>query len=220
MTRLSDPRAWARDVFRDALAGFHPAKPVLILGHFDADGLSAMAVLARALERAGRAAQLRVVGRGENPWSNAIRAELAGEDVGGLIVTDLGVRECALKHGTPTVVIDHHVPTGTPGDAVVISGHGLEPEPTSALLAYWCAGVLAPVNDLVWIAGLGLIGDMAEAAGFPEMTEAQAFGKTALREAVSLLNAPRRGGGRRTEPVAAAEGERAQGDHLRRSSGD
>jgi single-stranded-DNA-specific exonuclease len=151
-----------------------------------------MAVLARALERAGRAAQLRVVGRGENPWSNAIRAELAGEDVGGLIVTDLGVRECALKHGTPTVVIDHHVPTGTPGDAVVISGHGLEPEPTSALLAYWCAGVLAPVNDLVWIAGLGLIGDMAEAAGFPEMTEAQAFGKTALREAVSLLNAPRR----------------------------
>lgn len=181
-----------REAFRTALERFDRDKPALILGHFDADGLSAMALLARAFQRAGRPARLRVVGRGENPWSDAIRAELAEQDIGGLIVTDLGVREGELKPGAPTVVIDHHVPTGAPGAAVVISGNGLDPEPTSALLAYWCAGVLAPVEDLVWIAGLGLIGDMAEAAGFPEMAEAQAFGKTALRDAVSLLNAPRR----------------------------
>lgn len=194
MTTLApgDPRDHAREAFGNAVGDFHLDKPALILGHFDADGLSAMALLARAFERAGRPARLRVVGRGENPWSDLMRAELAGEDIGGLIVTDLGVRAGPLKPGTPTVVIDHHVPTGTPGDAVVISGHGLEPEPTSALLAYWCAGAVAPVDDLVWIAGLGLIGDMAEGTGFPEMAEAQAFGKTALRDAVSLLNAPRR----------------------------
>lgn len=189
---VDDPRSAARDLFRAAFSRFDPAKPPLILGHFDADGLSAMAVLARALERAGRPARLRVVGRGENPWSDAMRAELAGEDVGGLIVTDLGVREGALKHGTPTVVIDHHMPTGTPGDAVVISGNGLEPEPTSSLLAWWCAGVLGEAGDLLWIAALGLIGDMAD-AGWPELVEAQRrYGKTALRDAVSLLNAPRR----------------------------
>jgi single-stranded-DNA-specific exonuclease len=184
--------------FRTALERFDPRKPPLILGHFDADGLSAMALLARGFQRAGRPARLRVVGRGENPWADAIRAELAEQEMGGLIVTDLGVREGALKRGTETVVIDHHVPTGVPGDAVVISGHGLEPEPTSALLAYWCAGVLAPVEDLVWIAGLGLIG-----AGFPEMAEAQAFGKTALRDAVTLLNAPRRAAAADARPSLA-----------------
>ena len=187
-----DPRTAARELFRAAFSRFDPSKPPLILGHFDADGLSASALLARGLERTGRPARVRIVGRGENPWSDALREELAGTDIGGLIVTDLGVREGALKPGTPTVVIDHHVPTGAPGDAVVISGHGLDPEPTSALLAYWCASAVAEVEDLVWIAGLGLIGDMAEGAGFPEMAEAQAFGKTALRDAVSLLNAPRR----------------------------
>ncbi|HVG48203.1 MAG TPA: hypothetical protein VM899_08740, partial [Rubellimicrobium sp.] len=75
----------------------------------------------------------------------------------------------------------------------VLSGNGWTPEPTSALLAYWCAQALGPAEDLLWLAALGLIGDMAEGAGFPELAEAQArYGKTALRDAVSLVNAPRR----------------------------
>jgi single-stranded-DNA-specific exonuclease len=166
---------------------------VLVLGHFDADGLAATAILLRALERAGRRTAVRIVGRGENPWSDAMRAELAAADAGAVLVTDLGVRDGALKSGTPTAVIDHHVPTGVPEGAVVISGHGLDPEPTSALLVFWCAGALVETEDLIWLAAIGLIGDMAESAGFPELAEAQArFGKTALRDAVSLLNAPRR----------------------------
>ncbi|WP_206367683.1 hypothetical protein [Sphingomonas piscis] len=48
-------------------------------------------------------------------------------------------------------------------------------------------------DDLLWLAAIGLIGDMAEESGFAEMTAAQArYGKTALRNAVSLINAPRR----------------------------
>jgi single-stranded-DNA-specific exonuclease len=82
------------------------------------------------------------------------------------------------------------VPTGTPGGALVISGNGCEPEPTSALLAYWACG--SP-DQLLWLAALGLVGDMAEEAGFPEMAAAQKrYGKTAIRSAVSLINAPRR----------------------------
>jgi single-stranded-DNA-specific exonuclease len=104
----------------------------------------------------------------------------------------------------PTVIVDHHVPTGTPGEAVVISGNGLTPEPTSALLAYWCAQALGEADDLVWLAGLGLIGDMAEGAGFPEMAQAQQrFGKTALRDAVSLINAPRRAAAADAGPALA-----------------
>ncbi|MDB6454785.1 hypothetical protein [Falsirhodobacter sp. 20TX0035] len=175
--------------FRAALDRFDPARRPLILGHFDADGLSAVATLARVLERLGRPADIRITGKGENPWSPALRAELEARRPGGLIVTDLGVRAGDILPGTPTVLIDHHVPTGAPGEATVISGNGWTPEPTSSLLAWWCAG--AP-EDLSWLAAMGLIGDMASDA-FPELAEAQArFGKTALRDAVSLVNAPRR----------------------------
>ncbi len=183
----------AGEFLREALQSFDGARQPLIHGHFDADGLSAVAILARVLERAGRAADIRLVGKGENPWSDALRTELAKRAPGGLFVADLGIREGDILPGVSTVLIDHHVPTGTPGSALVISGNGMEPEPTSALLAYWCAQAIGPADDLLWLAAMGLIGDMAEGAGFSEMTLAQArYGKTALRSAVSLINAPRR----------------------------
>lgn len=180
----------ARRRFGAALRTMPPGE-LLVLGHFDADGLAATAILVRALRRAGRAVGWRLVGKGENPWSPELAAEIAARAPAALIVTDLGVREGAVAPGVPTILIDHHVPTGTPGDAAVISGHGLSPEPTSALLAWWCAGAIADVDDLLWLAAVGLIGDMA--ADFPELDEANArYGKTALKDAVSLVNAPRR----------------------------
>jgi single-stranded-DNA-specific exonuclease len=76
---------------------------------------------------------------------------------------------------------------------VTISGNGLDPEPTSALLAWWAARALGDQSDLLWLAAIGLIGDMADELSFPELAEAQArWGKTALRDATSLINAPRR----------------------------
>lgn len=163
--------------------------PPLILGHFDADGLSAVAILKRTLHDAS----VRLVGKGENPWSAEIRSELEAARPAGIIATDLGVREGEILPGAPTILIDHHVPTGTPGTAAVVSGNGCSPEPTSALLAYWCARGVGGSDDLLWLAAVGLIGDMAEEAGFPELGEAQRrYGKTALRSAVSLINAPRR----------------------------
>ena len=165
--------------------GTLPGAP-LILGHFDADGLSAVAILKRTLG----AADVRLTGKGENPWDEAMRTELAERAPAGIIATDLGVREGDILPGTPTVLIDHHVPTGTPGEAVVISGNGCDPEPTSALLAWWAVGARP---ELLWLAAIGLIGDMADDKGFAELAEAEKrYGKTALRNAVSLINAPRR----------------------------
>jgi single-stranded-DNA-specific exonuclease len=188
--------------FAEALTRF--GKRPLILGHFDADGLAAAAILQRALVRGGFEPRVRIVGKGENPWSAEMRTELAALRPEGLIVADLGVRDGAILEGTPTIVIDHHVPTGTPGEALVISGHHEVPEPTSALLAYWCAQGVGEAEDLLWLAAIGLIGDMAEDKGFAEMAEAQKrFGKTALRSAVSLINAPRRASKADASPALA-----------------
>jgi single-stranded-DNA-specific exonuclease len=197
MVGPADPAAIGRD-FQAAVERFGP-NPV-ILGHFDADGLSAVAILKRAL----RNADIRLVGKGENPWSAEMRQELERTRPGGLIIGDLGVREGDVLPGTPTIIIDHHVPTGTPGEAVVLSGHGHTPEPTTALLAYWCAQAIGPADDLLWLAALGLIGDMADEAGVPELADAQArYGKTALRNAVSLINAPRRTASADAQPALA-----------------
>ncbi len=188
---LSDASTVVRARFAAVVSRFDRTRPVWVLGHNDADGLSATALFTRAFTAAGWSVRTRIVGRGESPWSAEMREELAGVDAGGIVVTDLGVRDGAPKPGVPTVVVDHHVPTGAP-DAEVITGYGLDPIPTSSLLAFWCAGALADPEPWLWLAAVGLIGDMADGAGFPEMAAARRYGITALRDAVSLLNAPRR----------------------------
>ncbi len=190
---VSDVRAAARCAMADAVAGFRSAGPVIVVSHFDADGLSAAAILVRALRAAGRPVQPLVVGKVESPWDAAVRQRIAALDPAGLVIADLGTRPDVVLPGCPTLVIDHHVPTGEPASAVTISGNGLDPEPTTALLAWWAASALGDQADLLWLAAIGLIGDMAEERGFPELETAQArWGKTALRDATSLVNAPRR----------------------------
>ena len=189
----SSPATDARAAFADALQRMDKTRAIMIVGHFDADGLAATAILARSLSAAGRLHTIRIVGKGENPWDASFGQEIAARAPGGLIVTDLGVRAPEIADGVPTILIDHHVPTGEPADTITVSGNGLTPEPTSALLAWWCAGALGNADEWLWLAALGLIGDMAPEDAFPELAVAQArWGKTALRNAVSLINAPRR----------------------------
>ncbi len=190
---VPDPRAAAAEALSDALTGFDRGRPAVIVSHFDADGLSAAAILVRALERAGRPSIPLVVGKGETPWDPAMAARIDALDPGGMILADLGTRPEPVLPGCPTVVIDHHVPTGEPQGAITISGNGLSPEPTTALLAWWSARSLGDQDDLLWLAAIGLIGDMADGVDVPDLVEAQRrWGKTALRDAVSLINAPRR----------------------------
>ena len=202
LANVLDPRLAAAEALSDALARFDPARLVVVAGHFDADGLAATAILVRALRQAGRAAEPLIAGKGESLWEPALAARLLALRPGGLILADLGTRPEPVLPGCPTLVIDHHVPTGEPLDAITLSGNGLDPEPTTALLAWWAAGALGDQSELLWLAALGLIGDMADTRGFAELEAAQArWGKTALRDATVLVNAPRRTASAATGPA-------------------
>ena len=185
-------RVTAAAAFAGAVSAFDPLRPVCVLGHNDADGLAATALFARAFQAHGRAVRCRIVGRGESAWSPAMRVELAAQVAGGLVITDLGIQSTLPMPGVPTVVVDHHVPGELPPGAVVITGVGATPIPTSSLLAYWCTSALADAEPWLWIAAIGIVGDMAEGSGFAEMADARRYGITALREAAALINAPRR----------------------------
>jgi single-stranded-DNA-specific exonuclease len=77
LANTTDPRSTTAQVFGEALTGFAPGRPVIVMSHFDADGLSAAAILIRALTRAGHQRSRWCWGKGETPWDEAVRARLA-----------------------------------------------------------------------------------------------------------------------------------------------
>jgi single-stranded-DNA-specific exonuclease len=185
----------SRKAFSKALAAGRRDVPLLVVTHNDADGLSSAALLIRAFDRAGRAATVRILGRGENPWSEPVVSELRAVNTGGIIVADLGARSDVVRSDVPVVVMDHHVRVvGEPPEGTtLISGYGIEPTPSTSLIAWWCAHEIADVDDLLWLAAVGLVGDLGEKAAFDELHDARArFGATAIKETVALVNAPRR----------------------------
>ena len=86
---MSDPLADLVRPFRDFAARLAPGRTVVI-GHSDADGLPAAAILTLALRRAGHTVVPEVTGKGEGAWSPAVQARLAAHGPQALIVADLG----------------------------------------------------------------------------------------------------------------------------------
>ena len=179
-----------------------------IVCDFDGDGLPAGALLYRALHNASyRQTTVECRRKGESAWGEEIadrlqhRARADGLDA--LIVADLGSRDDYICSGIPLLLIDHHRPIGKPADATLITSYGTGDEAgdgkdvaTTGLLAYWCAQELCgaeKASHWLWLAGISLLSDLGDKAPFAELAVAKAkFGGGALRDATSLLNAPRR----------------------------
>lgn len=181
------------------------ATPVHVLCDSDGDGLPAGSLLMRALGTAGFAA---VTGecrrKGESAWGAEVLQRVRGFAPGALIVTDLGSRgDALLGPEVPTLLLDHHCPIGVPAGSDLITSYGTGAEgsdgkdvATSGLLAWWCARALCGedrAGEWLWLAAISLLSDLGDKAPFTELTLAKkCFGGGALRDATSLLNAPRR----------------------------
>jgi single-stranded-DNA-specific exonuclease len=145
-----------------------------IVPHTDADGLSAGAIAYRGVPRPPIVVLL---GRGQTPF---------GPDAplpdGQVAVLDWGVREVA----RPGLIVDHHVPEepGRP-DQIVVSGHGEEPEVSTAILM----SRIVPEAPR-WLAALGGYGDLGSRAF--KLPECDGAPRSAIRTLTPLINAPRR----------------------------
>ena len=180
---------------------------IYVVCDFDGDGLPAGAILIRALQEAGYAVDGECRRKGESAWGEEIasrlREQAAAQGIDGLIVTDLGSRDGHILAGVPLLLIDHHRPIGQPEGSTLITSYGTGDEQgddkdvaTSGLLCWWCARALvgeAKAADWLWLAGISMLSDLGDKAPFAELAAAKArFGGGALRDATSLLNAPRR----------------------------
>lgn len=189
------------------------AARIYVVCDSDGDGLPAGALLLRALREAGYG---NVEGecrrKGESAWGNEIgerlRARMAAYGIDALIVADLGSRDGAILRSadgqiTPLLLIDHHHPIGQPEGSTLITAYGTgnpagdgKDIATTGLLCWWCACALAgekKASEWLWLAGISVLSDLGDKAPFAELAVARArFGSGALREATTLLNAPRR----------------------------
>ncbi len=184
------------------------ASRVYVVCDFDGDGLPAGSLLLRALRAAGYAT---VDGecrrKGESAWGEEIaerlRTRAATVGIDALIVADLGSRDGDILPGVPLLLIDHHQPIGQPAGSTLITAYGTgdshgdgKDVATTGLLCWWCARALVGeerAGEWLWLAGISIQSDLGDKASFAELTAAKArFGGGALRDATSLLNAPRR----------------------------
>ncbi len=172
-----------------------------ILCDSDCDGLPAGALLLRALGLAGYThVTIEPKRKGESAWNPEVLDRLRAREPEALFILDLGSRADAMLPGIPTLLIDHHLPGGIPPGAELITGYGAEtgtlPAPTTGLLVYWCIQGLLPreqYQPLLWLAALSILSDLGDKALFPELAEARTIWPTGpMRDAVTLLNAPRR----------------------------
>lgn len=179
----------------------------------DGDGLPAGAILQRCLREAG---YTDVDGecrrKGESAWGEEIGARLrerqASHGLDALIVTDLGSRDGVILRDAdgvpvPLLLIDHHRPIGQPQGSTLITAYDTgdpagdgKDVATSGLLCWWCARALVGevrAEEWLWLAGISVQSDLGDKAPFAELARAKkVFGGGALRDATSLLNAPRR----------------------------
>ncbi|HYO75897.1 MAG TPA: DHH family phosphoesterase [Thermoanaerobaculia bacterium] len=193
-----------------AFAEFVEATPldarVLVFHDSDADGVTAGVVLQRALERRGFTHVARSAPtRERDAWSAANRELIAASNPEALFLLDLGSRDEPLVKHARCCLIDHHHPDGVPPDALLITAYAWDPIPNTSLMVYDLCASLADIEDLDWVAAIGVLSDLGERAPFPLLASVKKkYAMSDLKEATTLVNAARRASEYQPETAARA----------------
>ncbi|ORY34226.1 DHH phosphoesterase [Naematelia encephala] len=185
-------------------------RSVLIVPDKDADGLSAGTLMYKTLRHLGLSPdsiKVHHLSKGANVHSDEERQRMEAFHTERSIVLDQGSRPgpplLTSKGGEKRVlIIDHHMSTEFPRDAVILTACQTLPIATAALLTYVLLRRLWPDLDRVegWRAIVGVVGDLGTTVakwGRPpwpaELQEVvKQVGAKNVSDAVASINAPRR----------------------------
>lgn len=171
-----------------------PDETIALLFHGDADGCCSGAIMYRTLLGLGDDLVFPVfMAKNENLYSVSLADRVLAREPSRLIVMDMGSRTRAIVPGLTTLVIDHHRPEGIPPVDVFVSSFGVEPPAPASLLTYQICKDFVQVGGLEWLAAMGVVGDLGFQADLEVVRNARGlYTMKAIKEAVALVNAPRR----------------------------
>jgi single-stranded-DNA-specific exonuclease len=171
---MDDAVALVADAVRDGAA-------IAVHGDYDVDGITAAAILVRALRGLGAAPRWRLPHRLRDGYGLGVAAveELAAAGARLLIAADCGITACesvarARALGMDVVVLDHHeAGPQRPAAVVVEPGPHRADAPCAAGLAFFFAWALrrhvgahaGPPADLAGLAALGTVADVVPLTG-------------------------------------------------------
>ncbi len=172
-------------------------KPIRIISHLDADGLSAVSILMKALQRDKRKFVVSIV----KQLNETLLKELTIEDYSYYIFCDLGSSVLNLISETlknkKIFILDHHKPELVKGGVVHVNPHlyGINgaKEISGAGVVYFFSKFLNEKNkDLAYLALVGAIGDVQECKGFSGLNDmilkdAVDTGKIEVKEGLGLF---------------------------------
>ncbi|MFC1454651.1 DHHA1 domain-containing protein [Candidatus Undinarchaeota archaeon] len=143
------------DRFKRAIERVKKEDFVEIVGHIDADGISAAAILSTALERAGIEHKV-----------NFLKQMRESPGEGFYIISDMGSGQLDILESTKGIILDHHKPMElSPSELIHINAHQLgfngSTEISGAGMAYLFAKELDKENiNLSQLAVIGAVGDV------------------------------------------------------------
>lgn len=138
--------------------------PIVVYGDYDADGVTAAAIMVRALRRLGAAVEVYVPERRTEGYGLHAAAvqRLAQQGAALLVAVDCGVTasaagEAARAAGVDLIILDHHEPL----DVLPVAAAIVDPKRQSPPVADYCAAGLAYQTCRALFAALG-IADLPE----------------------------------------------------------
>ncbi len=165
-----------------AVALFHTfdsVKPIRIVSHLDADGISAASILINALDKESRKHSTSIVAQ----LSKEKLKDFANEDYEYYFFTDLGSGHISLIEqlfqGKKVIILDHHEPEQyEPKDKniIIVNPHkfGIDGSKTvsgAGVVFFFTKTLNQKYEDMAHIAIIGAIGDMQENQGFTGLNQ-------------------------------------------------
>ncbi len=159
---------------------------VLVIHHYDADGLSSAGVVANALERAGKSYSLQMLKKLDDAGIEFVTKRIAEENFDCVLFVDLGSGQNALleksfvEKGISCAVIDHHVPQKKIDSPLYCQANCMDygfdggTDASAASTAFYVFVASDPTSsnwDLVQLAIVGAVGDVQDTNGLVELNQ-------------------------------------------------
>lgn len=195
----------AISAFKTYLSKIEKTARAVCLHDSDADGVTAGVVWELAMRRLGFESVQRILPtRERNAWGAETRPIIEQSKPDFLFVLDLGSQPQEVLGAVPVCFIDHHRPGGVLEKDVLISAYNWNPVPNTSLIVYDLFAAITEMDNLDWIAAIGVMSDLGERAPFELLADAKkTYTAKGLKEATSLINAARRAA--HYEPETAAQ---------------